>query len=242
MVGFPSNSHVMSAACHVSTFAAFPPSGSKRPIPDTALKDSRTVKSAMLISGQVAAIGVMPGPYTFDMTVTKACNEGSKPAVSTTRNFMSLLRRFIRTPWARPAKRAVSAETMVREQTEPQDVEDHAIEMSVIGADAQTADPDIPPIGEGQGNSHSSDDLDSPLTDPDSETEQNRQSNAETSLRRRERLNRRRISRSKLKWGEVTMPQSFHERWADFGEPVGHLSFGTASQWLGAPVEGRMYI
>ncbi|GAW20118.1 hypothetical protein ANO14919_096140 [Xylariales sp. No.14919] len=61
MVGFPSNSHVMSAACHVSTFAAFPPSGSKRPISDTALKNSRTVRSAMLISGQVATIGVMPG-------------------------------------------------------------------------------------------------------------------------------------------------------------------------------------
>ncbi|KAI0421145.1 hypothetical protein F5X98DRAFT_330231 [Xylaria grammica] len=113
MVGFPSNSHVMSAACHVSTFTAFPPSGSKRPISDTALKDSRTVRSAMLISGQVATIGVMPGPYTLDMTATEACSEGSKPAESTMRDFMSLLRRFIRTPWARLARRAVSAETMV---------------------------------------------------------------------------------------------------------------------------------
>ncbi|GAW20119.1 hypothetical protein ANO14919_096150 [Xylariales sp. No.14919] len=131
---------------------------------------------------------------------------------------------------------------MVREQTRPRDVDGHAIEMLLTRVDAQTDDPDISPIREGQGNNRSSDDLDSPLTDPDSETEQNGQSNAETSPRRRERSNRRRISRSKLKRGEVPMPQSFHERWADFGEPVGHLSFGTASQWLGAPVEGRMYI
>ncbi len=55
-----------------SDVRGIPPSGSKRPIPDIALKDSRTVRSAMLISGQVAAIGVMLwAPYTFDMTATE---------------------------------------------------------------------------------------------------------------------------------------------------------------------------
>lgn len=51
---------------------------------------------------------------------------------------------------------------------------------------------------------------------------------------------RRKLAKSKLRWGEVKMSRAWQSHW-EFSEPVHHLGFGTEGDYISAPVLGRWY-
>lgn len=188
MDGYPGTSLDMSAACHVSTAAAFPRFNSlrHRPTSDNSNLDERDLDPEQM----------------------------STPSL--------------------PLLQPPPSEVLLLEV--PLLESDTDIAMSDLGADTQISrlDLDSPSYEDRQDEEQDDGDRSNGLA-ADSESQ------SETALKQ-QRSDRLQISYSFLRWGEVQMPPSFHERWADCEEPVGHLSFGTQSQWLGEPKEGCLYI
>ncbi|KAI2463064.1 hypothetical protein F4781DRAFT_417856 [Annulohypoxylon bovei var. microspora] len=182
MVGFPSNSLVMSAACHVSTVEAFLRPDPANRIPTIPLEERDVDPEQVTAQGQ---------PLSQQPLLEAAVD----------------------------------------------------IEMSDLGANTPRGSLDSPSEREDDG--HTNDSPRASMDDSEDDTgmdEENTVGDLETALQRQERRVRLRISRSRLRWGEVQMPPSFREQWEGSEGPVGHLSFGTERQWLGEPKEGRLYI
>ncbi|ETS86638.1 hypothetical protein PFICI_00466 [Pestalotiopsis fici W106-1] len=183
MVGFPSNSIVMSAVCHVSTVTAFSPTESGNR-PPRRPSEERDVSSEQATSQE------------YQLLPRQSFSQGGT-----------------------------------------------TIELSDLASGTNGFSSDD--LSEEQDEEHTNNSPEALLPNSGSEwdsDEGDARDVSETAIERQEGRDRLRISRSLLRWGEMKMPPSFHEQWADLDDPVGHLSFGTELQWQGEPKEGRLYV